>query len=499
MPVLLPVRPSLDQYRRQAKELLRGIRAGDPAAIARFRRYHPEFRRDGNGEIRPQAIRLADAQWVLAREHGFASWPKFARHLRRVIEAGIECHPFEREIEYYEGRAYGLWSVLQTGDPRAIDLVRLFHPRCAGASDAEICAGVTEEDARLVTAREHGCESWAELVARIEALASGARSEPFMEAFAAIRAGEIGTLRALLRQHPWLVNAKGTNGNRLLTLATSLRQTDAVRVLLRAGADPNMPNNKGWTPLHQVAYAGDRSRRECFEILELLVAAGASPTMSAHGDGGTPLVQALFWGHAEMAERLAELAIEPDNLRVAAGLGRLDLVQACFDADGNLLPHAGAHRAFHRPHSGFPAWTPSNDRQEILDEALTYAARNGRVAVIPFLVAQGADVNADPYRGTPLAWAAVRGHHEVVGCLLDHGADVNLRGTFGGPQHGEGIVALHLAAQQGDAAMVRHLLERGADPTVADAIYRSTPAGWARHFGHEEVARLIEEWPRSAA
>ena len=57
----------------------------------------------------------------------------------------------------------------------------------------------------------------------------------------------------------------------------------------------------------------------------MLLDAGAPVEVSARGDGGTPLVVALFWGHRETAELLAERSLAPGNLRVAAGLGRSDL------------------------------------------------------------------------------------------------------------------------------------------------------------------------------
>lgn len=68
----LPVRPDLDQLRRQAKELLRGFRAGDPAAALRFQRHHP-------GPVSGEDARLADAQLVLARSYGVRSWPRLKR------------------------------------------------------------------------------------------------------------------------------------------------------------------------------------------------------------------------------------------------------------------------------------------------------------------------------------------------------------------------------------------------------------------------------------
>jgi ankyrin repeat protein len=79
----------------------------------------------------------------------------------------------------------------------------------------------------------------------------------------------------------------------------------------------------------------------------------------------------------------------------------------------------------------------------------------------------------------------------AVAWLLDRGADVNRRATFGGPSHGDGVTALHLAAQNGDVDAVRFLLDRGADRRIVDAIYQSTPLGWATHFERTEVADLL--------
>ncbi|MBM4186336.1 MAG: ankyrin repeat domain-containing protein [Gemmatimonadetes bacterium] len=78
MPVRrLPVRPSLDQLRHQAKDLLRAIRAEDPAALAELGEFHP---RPPN----PTAARLSDAQLVLARSYQAPGWARLASACKMV-------------------------------------------------------------------------------------------------------------------------------------------------------------------------------------------------------------------------------------------------------------------------------------------------------------------------------------------------------------------------------------------------------------------------------
>src|SRR5262249_41050574 len=109
---------------------------------------------------------------------------------------------------------------------------------------------------------------------------------------------------------------------------------------------------------------------------------------------------------------------------------------------------------------------------------------------------RGAGIDADPYRGTALVWAAVNGHRETARWLLDRGAGVNRRSTFGGPTHGQDVTALHLAAQCGNAGIARLLLERGADPTIEDAVHHGSPLDWARHFQRHETVAILQEATR---
>ncbi|MGD0620765.1 MAG: ankyrin repeat domain-containing protein [Bryobacteraceae bacterium] len=81
-----PARPNLEQYKKQAKELVRLTRSGDPEAAGRITKWHP----------RPHAtFALADAQLVIAREHGFESWPKFAKLVTELVRENSPVCIFE--------------------------------------------------------------------------------------------------------------------------------------------------------------------------------------------------------------------------------------------------------------------------------------------------------------------------------------------------------------------------------------------------------------------
>jgi ankyrin repeat protein len=362
---------------------------------------------------------------------------------------------YREDVDYYEDRAQGLLASARDGTPDAV------------AAFEEAYAALTEAGARNVVARRHGFISWEALCRHLPGLRE---RDPFARAYSAIEAHDLEALPAELSEVPEIVSARGTNGNDLLGMATATCDERLVELLLAAGADPAGANVHGWTALHQAGYVGLPA------LAKILLDAGAPVDVCARGDGGTPLVVALFWGHAQTAELLAERGVHPANLRTAAGLGRADLVEALAGT-----PEAGAQRGFYRPHSGFPAWQPSDDPQEALDESLSWAARNDRADVLEPLVALGARLEADVYRGSALTWAAACGRVAAIERLIALGADPNGRSTFGGPDHSEGSTPLHLAAGGGHEDAVRALLAGGADASLRDALHGGTPGDWAEN------------------
>jgi ankyrin repeat protein len=114
----LPARPNLEQYKKQAKELVRLAHSGDPGVAERVRKHH----------VRPTAtFALANAQLVIAREHGFESWPKFARQIK---ELGRENSP----VSIFEMAA----DAVINGDLPALETLLREHPELARARSTRV-------------------------------------------------------------------------------------------------------------------------------------------------------------------------------------------------------------------------------------------------------------------------------------------------------------------------------------------------------------------------
>jgi Ankyrin repeats (3 copies) len=91
-------------------------------------------------------------------------------------------------------------------------------------------------------------------------------------------------------------------------------------------------------------------------------------------------------------------------------------------------------------------------------------------------------------RANALLIAASLGKTDGVRLLLAAGADPNLR-SQNIHRH---ATALHQAALTGDAELCTLLLNAGASLTARDDIWNGTPAGWAEHAGHSDLARLLK-------
>ena len=108
----LPARPSLEQLQKQARELLGALQAGNAEARERFRTVSPR------ADTTRDAV-LADAQFVIAREHGFETWARLKQHVNAVRIPALA--PFEQ-------LAHGLAEACAKGDREAAQAPSQ-HPR----------------------------------------------------------------------------------------------------------------------------------------------------------------------------------------------------------------------------------------------------------------------------------------------------------------------------------------------------------------------------------
>ncbi|CZR63705.1 uncharacterized protein PAC_13602 [Phialocephala subalpina] len=117
---------------------------------------------------------------------------------------------------------------------------------------------------------------------------------------------------------------------------------------------------------------------------------------------------------------------------------------------------------------------------------LSWAAENGREAVVKLLLDKGAELEtkSSPWRQTPLSLAAQNGHEAIVQLLLDKGAELQTK-SFNSQ------TPLSWAAQSGHEAVVKLLLDKGAELEIKDSSWSQTPLSLAAENGHEAVVKLL--------
>jgi hypothetical protein len=435
----LPAHPDLEYYRKQAKHLLRSYEAGDAAARDRAA--------EMLGDRAAGRFLLSDAQFVLAQEHGFRTWAEFRADIQNQRTAGDRpVSPLWGGSSGYASQADSLLTELRRGDPDALQRLRAQVPRYAAATDASTAE---LRDARLVIAREAGFPTWRELVASAERSQrdeaereeNWRRMRPEAEALLAgdtarlaqLTAGQADILLQMLAGQEIL----GTRPGQELGAPRA-----AVDVLIGKATRLDLP-------LDRAARAGR------VEYVRLLLDAGADP----HGrtDGITPLESAIYFGRPPMIDLLAGHGIVPQGLWTYAACGRLDLVQACFDADGRLRPDAALSRPNTASFYPIPPRKPvSDDPEQIMAEAFVHACQHGRTEVVRWFLDRGLNPDVAAYFGrTGLVWAVMYQKPEVVGLLMERGADP-ARGDAMVPFGAKALVAILLAADQHDP-VVRQL------------------------------------------
>jgi ankyrin repeat protein len=110
----LPPRPSLEQYKKQAKDLVKAFKAGEVKPSGAFE--------DFASRKLSEKCTLANAQFVIARVHGFTSWPKFAQHIESVARPASAISNFEAAAD-----------AIVNGDAKTLERLLREHPDLARA------------------------------------------------------------------------------------------------------------------------------------------------------------------------------------------------------------------------------------------------------------------------------------------------------------------------------------------------------------------------------
>ena len=359
MPVKpLPPNADLRHLKQQAKDLMKARAERDSQAAQRIREFHPTFPHATDATIFKANFKLADAQLTIARERGFASWPKLKRRVEKPTNADDLNLPFHERIQDTAFRR--AVDLLDTGNVRGLRAHLRAHPNLARqrvtfeggnyfqnpsllefvaenpirhgelpANIGEIARVILEAGAKndvsilnetlgLVcsgcVARECGVQ-----IPLIDLLcdygADPNRGMPsahgeFEAANALIRRGariDLPVAAALGRVNDarrLLQTASSEDRHRAVALSAQFGHTEIVRMLFDAGENPDRYNPPGChahsTPLHQAAFAGHE------KTVRLLVERGAKLDMKDILWQGTPADWARHAGNSEIEAYLRE-------------------------------------------------------------------------------------------------------------------------------------------------------------------------------------------------
>ena len=378
----LPTRPNVEQYRKLAKDLVKACRSGDPAAIrdwavrwigklAALQDAPRSLLRNENeisAHVDPveQFARktlsrgdtatcvLTDAQFVIARAHGFLSWPKFIKHVESLAHVRSTVSAFERAA-----------SAIVTGDTVSLKRLLRDHPKLARARSTREHRGTLLHyvSANGVEGYRQVSSSNAAEIAEI-LLAAGAD----VDAEADVYEGRCTPLGLVATSGPPFIAGV---------------QQGVIDVLLNHGARMDLPGSVG---------RRDGLVRGCLangqpQAAEYLASRGAPLDLAeAAGLGRLDVVLGFFDAAGHLTPKTTQAQMV-EGFGLACAYGRAGVVDFLLDqgiaVDTELRVHGEGHTGLH------------------------VAAFHGHIDVVKTLLRHGARVDAiDKTWGTPpLVWA----------------------------------------------------------------------------------------------
>jgi len=231
---------------------------------------------------------------------------------------------------------------------------------------------------------------------------------------AAAKAGDLETVKSLLKENSDLAWSKGDFGESPLYNAARFDRKDVAELLLASKADVNTKTDDGVTPLHMAAANGNK------DMAELLLANQAD--VNAKSDAGwTPLDAAAMNYKLNVLELLLAKGADV-NARMTNGLTALLYAADWRDQDGvAAIKLLLANKADPNATNIINGLTP-----------LHYATAEGNKDIVELLLVNGANVNAKANDGsTPLSIAAHGDHKDAAAVLLANHAEVNAKANDG--------------------------------------------------------------------
>lgn len=418
----LPPRPSLEQYQKRAKDLVKAARTDDPTAIHQW----------------------ADA-WIRSLAESLGE--DVPRSMQPALDMAI--------------------ARLEQRVSRQLERTRALNEKFSLA------------DAQFLIASAHSFTNWSDFTAYVDPSKRSALTS-FESAANAIVSGDLATLRQLVRDDPSLVTARSArehhatllhyvaaNGVEDFRQKTPKNAVDVARFLLESGSEVDAladTYGSGWwqTTLNLLVSSAHPAIAGLMSpLVDVLADFGAA--LNGLLNDESPILTALDFGYIDAAETLARRGARVDTVVTAAALGRLDLVRE-FVVDAKTLKPSV-------PLLGPPWRRLPAVAQEHIELALAWACKYGHGDVAEFLLDAGVNPNAkDGYEMTAIHWAAGTGLISVVDRLLSAGVPLEVENTWDGTVLNSTLhFVVHSPFKGADyPAIVERLLKAGADVSVVD-------------------------------
>ena len=474
MPVReLPARPNLEHLKKQSRQLLRGLLQTDAAAVHRF--HQAQVR------VSSTSPRLAEAQWVIAREYGFDDWAKLKAHVGNLsgdpldaLTVAVKANDAD-QVRQVLARSAALRSKLDEPLPQySFDMpaiVAAVYKDNRGMVEALLDAGADINARSRWWAGGFGVLDGSSEALTPYLIQRGA----FIDIHAAARLGMFDRVKQLIEADPALVHARGGDGQTPLHFAASI---EIAAYLLDEGAeiDARDIDHESTAAQYLVSHWPRRP-----EVARFLVSRGAqADILMAAALGDLELVRSFLDDDpGAVRVNVSEKYFPKQNPRSGGHI-------YIFGFGWTKTPHMLAHEFGHREVLHLLMQRSS------LAQRFAQACELGDEETANAVLKKHPDVTKTmwPQAERRIVGAAFRNHTRAVEMMLGAGWPA---AVLGENDH----TPLHWAAFHGNAEMVRILLANGANLEAEDKQFKSTPLGWALHGSEHSWRRQEGNYPRT--